>query len=414
MALTQISTAGVKDDAVTAGKIPANAVGSSELADNAVDTAAVADDAVTYAKMQNTVEGARLLGRISAGGGQIQEQTAAEVRSFLNVADGATNSPTTTINNNADNRIVRGSNTANTLNAHTDVTINGSGHLNMGTPTSHYGISLAQGDYDVNKIGWADTGSTKRASIACKATGDVLSFMMGSSDSEKMRLDTDGRLMIGTDTEGHAAGDNLTVADTGHAGITIRSGTTSNGALYFSRGTSGGNEYRGAVVYHHDGNYLRFYTNGAEELRVHSGGGISFNGDTAAANALDDYEEGTWTPSMSEGSATFTGATYVKIGKLVHVSVYANSFSDNTSGSVIQFNGLPFTSASDQRSTGAMLLAYVTTLDQSVAYIGGNVSNIRLYHYDSGGDYTSLNYSAITAANNSTRRIFIGMTYMAA
>tara|TARA_R100000458_G_scaffold9204_1_gene7305 strand:+ start:1487 stop:2866 length:1380 start_codon:yes stop_codon:yes gene_type:complete len=51
MALTQISTAGVKDDAVTAGKIPANAVGSSELADNAVDTAAVADNAVTTAKI---------------------------------------------------------------------------------------------------------------------------------------------------------------------------------------------------------------------------------------------------------------------------------------------------------------------------------------------------------------------------
>ena len=51
MALTQISTAGVKDDAVTSGKIPANAVGSSELADNAVDTAAIADQAVTLAKL---------------------------------------------------------------------------------------------------------------------------------------------------------------------------------------------------------------------------------------------------------------------------------------------------------------------------------------------------------------------------
>ena len=51
MALTQVSTAGVKDDAVTAGKIPANAVGSSELADNAVDTAAIAADAVTSAKI---------------------------------------------------------------------------------------------------------------------------------------------------------------------------------------------------------------------------------------------------------------------------------------------------------------------------------------------------------------------------
>jgi hypothetical protein len=53
MTLTQISTAGVKDDAVTSGKIPANAVGSSELADNAVDTAAIADDAVTNAKVAN-------------------------------------------------------------------------------------------------------------------------------------------------------------------------------------------------------------------------------------------------------------------------------------------------------------------------------------------------------------------------
>jgi len=71
MALTQISTAGVKDDAVTAGKIPAdavgsseiaaNAVGSSELADNAVDTAAIADDAVTTVKIaDNSVTAAKL------------------------------------------------------------------------------------------------------------------------------------------------------------------------------------------------------------------------------------------------------------------------------------------------------------------------------------------------------------------
>ena len=68
MALTQISTAGVKDDAVTAGKIPAdavgsseiaaNAVGSSELADNAVDTAAIAADAVTGAKIADDAVGA--------------------------------------------------------------------------------------------------------------------------------------------------------------------------------------------------------------------------------------------------------------------------------------------------------------------------------------------------------------------
>ena len=42
MALTQVNTDGVKDDAVTAGKIPANAVGSSEIADDAVGLAQMA------------------------------------------------------------------------------------------------------------------------------------------------------------------------------------------------------------------------------------------------------------------------------------------------------------------------------------------------------------------------------------
>ncbi|MBK8246515.1 MAG: hypothetical protein IPK85_03815, partial [Gemmatimonadetes bacterium] len=60
MKWTQIPTAGIADDAMTATKIAAdavgsaeiaaNAVGSSELADNAVDTAAIADGAVTAAK----------------------------------------------------------------------------------------------------------------------------------------------------------------------------------------------------------------------------------------------------------------------------------------------------------------------------------------------------------------------------
>ena len=51
MALTQVSTGGVKDDAITKAKIPANQIEASELADNAVDTNAIADDAITTAKI---------------------------------------------------------------------------------------------------------------------------------------------------------------------------------------------------------------------------------------------------------------------------------------------------------------------------------------------------------------------------
>ncbi len=57
--------------------------------------------------------------------------------------------------------------------------------------------------------------------------------------------------MIGTTTEGHASADNLTIADSGNAGITIRSGTTSNGCIFFSDATSGDAEFDGFVQYNH-------------------------------------------------------------------------------------------------------------------------------------------------------------------
>ena len=61
MGLTQVSTDGVKNDAITKTKIPANQIEASELADNAVDTNAIANDAVTTAKIaDDAVNGSHL------------------------------------------------------------------------------------------------------------------------------------------------------------------------------------------------------------------------------------------------------------------------------------------------------------------------------------------------------------------
>lgn len=67
MTLTQVSTDGVKNDAISHNKIPANAVQASELADNAVDTAAIADDAVTAAKIAGNAVGASEIANDSVG-----------------------------------------------------------------------------------------------------------------------------------------------------------------------------------------------------------------------------------------------------------------------------------------------------------------------------------------------------------
>ena len=56
----------------------------------AVATANINDDAVTYAKIQNVSATSRILGRVTSGAGAIEELTAANVRTMINVADGAT------------------------------------------------------------------------------------------------------------------------------------------------------------------------------------------------------------------------------------------------------------------------------------------------------------------------------------
>ena len=80
-----------------------------------------------------------------------------------------------------------------------------------------------------------------------------------------------GKLLVGTETEGAALADNLTVADTGNCGITIRSGTTSYGSIYFSDATSGSDEYRGQIEYNHNTDSLRIYSGGTAVLRIDPG-----------------------------------------------------------------------------------------------------------------------------------------------
>jgi len=87
------------------------------------------------------------------------------------------------------------------------------------------------------------------------------------------------------------------------------------------------------------------YTSQTEVARFLGVGGMTFNGDTAAANALDDYEEGSWTPTvLSEGNIgtpQYT-CTYTKIGRLVTINADIHQLSDTTSDTHIKIGGLPY------------------------------------------------------------------------
>ena len=118
------------------------------------------------------------------------------------------------------------------------------------------------------------------------------------------------------------------------------------------------------IRYDHSDNAMTFRTQSQERIRILSGGGLTFNGDTAQVNALDDYEEGTYTPILAASNSSLTGITYAiqsgfyrKVGRIVYISAYLTWTSrSNTSSSGVQIN-LPFQSHNSTYYRGSMHLA---------------------------------------------------------
>ena len=99
---------------------------------------------------------------------------------------------------------------------------------------------------------------------------------------------------------------------------------------------------------------------GSERLRILSSGGITFNGDTAAANALNDYEQGNWTATLTgTSSITNTQGFYTKIGRVVYFNYYSDAI---TSSSAVSANvgGLPFNCISGTNAYTAVYTAHNT------------------------------------------------------
>ena len=131
---------------------------------------------------------------------------------------------------------------------------------------------------------------------------------------------------------------------------------------------------------------ITFATDSTERLRIQSGGGISFNGDTAAANALDDYEEGTWTANLigSTGNpstaATSAAATYTKIGRLVYARWMIGPVNVAGASGGIRVNGLPFNNSGGHVS-GNVMLYYRKSAHADAINLTPYVSGNQVYLY---------------------------------
>jgi hypothetical protein len=117
---------------------------------------------------------------------------------------------------------------------------------------------------------------------------------------------------------------------------------------------------------------------GADAAIELNGGGIKFTNATASGNAntLDDYEEGTWTPTLHDAvsagnAASLTGTgSYTKVGNLVTVTAQLLNIDTTgmTGGNAFYAGGLPFTAGSGARSVGSVQF-------ERVAYQAGTYCN---------------------------------------
>jgi len=202
--------------------------------------------------------------------------------------------------------------------------------------------------------------------------------------------------------------DNFIIEGDGDTGMNILAGTSSESIIGFS--DTGG--HQGVIRYDHSTNRMQFSTNDVTKLSILSGGGITFGSDTADANALDDYEEGTFTPTVGDAdSMTQQLGIYTKVGNLV--SVFIKMQCAMSSGTC-WVSGLPFAAQNTDNhySTGSFfgVVGVEDFGDGSIApQIAPNGTEVQLYVQDNG---SSANYDSFGAGHvGSTVNFSLNITY---
>jgi hypothetical protein len=228
--------------------------------------------------------------------------------------------------------------------------------------------------------------STTAGIVTTADTSGVLALQTAGTTA--VTVDASQNVGIGTTSPTNYANQRtLAVNGTTYGRIDLMAGGTVYGSLY--GGTGGPTLSTGSAL------PVMFETNGSERMRINAGApilclvggsttatgtGIAFPATQSAstnANTLDDYEEGTWTPTLG-GTSTYTKQVgeYVKVGQSV---IYAGAISVGSIGTgsaTGAISGLPFTAANIDVNAGkAGAVSYFNALATSIASLGIYVDN---------------------------------------
>jgi hypothetical protein len=287
-------------------------------------------------------------------------------------------------------------------------------HVTNASTAASIGITGTGGSKDTWTVTSSDSGG--------KA---LLNFKDEDTANTVMRLHQDGQVGIGNSSPGsyYSESDDLVIGDvSGDRGITVVSGTSGTGSLFFADGTSGADAYRGQIRYLHNANQLMFAVNSNEAFRVGSGGDIvmaSGNGIDFGATVLSEFEQGIFTASVApatSGTLTIDTASdqlaYAIVGDIV--TVHGQIALDGASspvGNYVKIN-LPAAIAlgtlsedADYSAGSCVVTSAAGNLgDYSLLAVGGD-SFVRIYKN------TASTFGATAADFNGDESIYISITY---
>ena len=227
--------------------------------------------------------------------------------------------------------------------------------------------------------------------------------------SGDLTVDVAGNIVLDAD------GGNITIKDGGTSIGTI--GVTSSDQIFFSRETgSQGIKLKNSALMpsNADGSDsdndqdLGSSSVRWKDLYLSSG---AFIGGTGAVNQLDDYEEGTWTPSVG-GNASYhiQSGKYTKVGRTVHASAVIQVNALGT-GSTTDVSGFPFSSShagggNMGGSVGIFLYLAVNVLSLNLYYANGSTTTAF-----KGNTSASGNISSNLAIFGNSARVDFSITY---
>ena len=289
-----------------------------------------------------------------------------------------------------------------------DVDVEGTLTVN-GEPISDFG-SMAQQDADSVNI---DGGSIDGVTIGTNSpvtdfyAGDLRidNYIIRSTSSNDVAVVPDGTGIFDVvanskirkpnyqDTTLEIANGPATVGNKREILFTDQSGTTAYIRAY---GSSYGSGLNNVLQFGSTTNTFNLTPSG--NIAFPSGQGIDFSATsgTGTSELFDDYEEGTWTPTVTSTSGTITTVDdvegfYTKIGREVTVYAHAKTTDNGTGAGNLRFSGLPFTPVStDMSATGFIGVGWNSSSGKLLrGRITGGNTRIDVGNYD--GTYPTAN-----------------------